>query len=219
VSRKYYRLFGDLEYDLLSLRAETGVMSLRIREVKRRIPLCRHFSEDDERKVRVTSHELSEHRYSKLETLRDRMASSRSFTFDVEAERQSFYLLADVAHAILGIGASERRMRELEILDRACEAYARLDLPELHDLHERVQGYLAYERRDRLDESEERLWRERIAALEEQTPLRFHGCLEDPGFINSRVRRLRRAIAREQDRLEHLGMTYTALVRAARYRN
>ena len=36
IEKRYFRIFGDLEYDLLALRIETSVMRHRLREVKRR---------------------------------------------------------------------------------------------------------------------------------------------------------------------------------------
>ena len=60
-TKRYYRLFGDLEYDLLSLRIEREVMGLRLREVKRRMSSCALITEEDERNISVSSHELAEH--------------------------------------------------------------------------------------------------------------------------------------------------------------
>ncbi len=218
-SRRYYRLFGDLEYDLSALRAETGLMTLRLREVKRRIAHRCFISEEDERRISVTSHELTEDRYESLDELRSRISSARNFRFDAARERQAYFLLNDIAHAILGIGESLIRSRELDTLDRACEAYGRLDLAELFDIHEHVQPYLAHQRRDHLDAAEEMLWRERLETLSTRHPLRYCSRMDDPAFIKRRIEHFKRAIAHEQDKLERLGMSYTAAVRAARYRN
>lgn len=218
-SRRYYRLFGDLEYDQLALRAENKVMVLRIREVKRRMARFAWVSEEDERQISITSHELAEYFYTRLETLKARMATARSFTFDATAERQSRLLLADIAHAILGLRDAARRDREQPTLDRACGAYAILDIPELLDIHEQVQNLLAHERREQLEESEELAWRRKQDELSVQHPLPHCARLDDPAYITRKTEGLKRSILREQNRLEQLGLTYTSAVRSMRFRN
>jgi hypothetical protein len=128
-------------------------------------------------------------------------------------------LLADIAHAILGVEDAGIRSREQETLERACDAYARLDLMELQDLHELVQNLLAHERREQLDESEEIHWRSKLHQIGAEHPLPRCARLDDPAYIQRRTERMKRKIQREQDRLEQLGLSYTSAIRALRFRN
>jgi len=219
IEKRYYRLFGDLEYDLLALRVERGVMELRVREVKRRAMACVWISTEDERQISITSHELNEHLYTRLERLHARITTAKAFKFDHECEQQGYVLLRDIATAILGIGDSAARRREQEKLDDACAAYGNLDISELIDIHDGVQDLLALERRDALDPEERATWEEKIAELAAGHPVRFAAILETPEGIASRTEDLKRKITIEQERLEISGMIYTAAVRAMRFRN
>jgi hypothetical protein len=219
IERRYYRLFGDLEYDLLALRIETSVMSLRLREVRRRATACIWISAEDERQISVTSHELNEHLYSKLERLHARIAAARGFRYDHQSEAQGRMLLRDIATAVLGIGDADARLRERPTLDEACDAYAKMNVSALIDLHDGVQDLLALERRDALDAEEAREWDDRLEELAASHPYRFAGLLDVPEEITVRADALKRRIARSQERLEMSGMVYTAAIRSMRFRN
>jgi hypothetical protein len=217
--KRYYRLFGDLEYDLLALRAESAVMELRLREIKRRMAFCASISEEEEREISVSSHELAEHFYSRLDALQGKITASKNFQFNQSHERQSYYLLYDIAMAIMGIEDESLRSREYETFDTACAAYGRLDISALLDLHDSVQSFLALERREHLERSEEEQWHRKLEELLDSHPLRFAGLLNQPERIREKMGTLKRKIASEQTRLEKLGMIYTAAIRTFRYRN
>jgi hypothetical protein len=217
--KRYYRLFGDLEYDRLALRAETAVMRLRLREVHRRMNNNSTISPDEEREICLSSHDLTEHLYRKAEEIQTAIARARSFRYDPEREHQGCLLFADIATAIMGIADRAVRARERESLNAAMSAYGRLDLATLIDLHDHVQQFVGLQRRDRLDEHEESEWQQRLEALNAQHPLSRAGALDDPRRISERMALLKRRIMKEQSELEHLAMVYLAAVRAARHRN
>jgi hypothetical protein len=219
IEKRYFRLFGDLEYDLLALRIETSVMALRLREVRRRVMTCIWISTEEERQISVTSHELNEHLYTRLERLHARITTARSFKYNHASEGQGYILLRDIAMAVLGIGDAAARKRERSKLDDACGAYARLDIPALIELHDSVQDLLALQRRDALDEEETTDWEKRLDEIAGRHPLRFADILDAPELITVRTEMLKRKIAREQERLEISGMVYTAAIRAMRFRN
>jgi hypothetical protein len=219
IERRYYRLFGDLEYDLLALRIEKAVMELRLREVRRRATACVWISAEDERQISVTSHELNEHLYTKLERLHARITTARNFKYDHDVERQGYLLLRDIATAVLGLGDVAVRRHEQEKLRQACDAYAKLDISEMIDLHDSVQDLLAMERRDKLDDDEVARWRRMLDEMISRHPLRFADLLETPEGITARTETLRRTIARDQERLEGEGMIYNAAISAMRFRN
>jgi hypothetical protein len=215
--KRYYRLFGDLEYDRLALRAETAVMRLRLREVRRRLASNRTISPEEEREICVTSHEMTEHLYRQTELKQASIARSRNFRYDREREQQGCLLFADIAAAIVGIADPALRARELDALTAAIDAYGRLDVATLIDLHDRVQQFVGLQRRERLDEHEECEWHQKLAVLSSRHPLARAADLDDPKRISARMAQLKRRIDREQKELEHLAMVYLAAVRASRY--
>jgi hypothetical protein len=219
LEKRYFRIFGDLEYDLLALKVETEVMALRIREVKRRATACIWISAEDERQISVTSHELNEHLYAKLELLHGRIVDAKSFRYDHERERQGWIIFNDIAEAIVGIADPHARSREQETLEVACEAYSRLDISELIDLHDRVQDLVAMARRDTMEPDEHGRWRERLGELYNRHPLRHAEVLASPEGISARMEMLKRKIDRQQGHLELAGMVYSAAVKMMRYRN
>jgi len=219
LEKRYFRIFGDLEYDLLALRIESEVMALRVREVKRRATACIWISAEDERQISVTSHELNEHLYTRLERLHNRIVEARNFRYDHDLERQAYYLFSDIVAAIVGIADQRDRAREKETLESACEAYARLDIAELLDLHDHVQDLVALQRREEIEPEEEERWRHGLNELFAGHPLRHAEVLAHPESISARMEMLKGKIARQQERLEISGMVYTAAVRAMRYRN
>ncbi|MBS1913964.1 MAG: hypothetical protein JST22_18390 [Bacteroidetes bacterium] len=219
VEKRYYRLFGDLEYDLLSLRVECAVMDLRIREVKRRATAAVPIDSNAERRISETSQELNEHLYARLERLQKRTAAAKSFRYDHESEAHGYYLVRDIATAILGLRRQEARVRHLETLDDACQAYRQLDIAELIDLHESVQHLLAQERRTVLSRKEAGEWRRRLSALHRRHPLCRSMILDTPEQIAAHAERLKRSIARWQARLEQRGVVYAAGIRSLRFRN
>jgi hypothetical protein len=217
--KRYYRLFGDLEYDLLALRAETAAMQLRLREVRRRIGADASLSIEEERQICVSSHDLTEHLYRRAENVQSAITRARSFRYDAEREQQGCILFADIAAAVVGIADASMRGRELPSLSAAIEAYGRLDIATLIDLHDHVQPFVALQRRERLDDHEEIEWEQKLLALRARHPLSRVGWLEDPTRISERMQWLRRRIIAEQKQLEHVAMVYLAAVRAARFRN
>lgn len=219
IEKRYYRLFGDLEYDLLALRIETSVMELRLREIKRRVATCTTISEHEERQISVTSHELNGHLYTRLETLHARMTKAREFRYDIAREQQGRLLFSDIASAVIGIYDDRTRSREQKTLDRACEAYGRLDLATLVDLHDQVQELLSVERRETPDPAEVEQWEHDASELLAQHPLRFHTVLDSMTGISDHLEKLKRRITRQQNRLEQIGMTYNGAVRGMRNRN
>ncbi|MEP7218833.1 MAG: hypothetical protein ABI876_07940 [Bacteroidota bacterium] len=219
LEKRYFRIFGDLEYDLLALKIETEVMKLRLREVRRRATTCVWISPEDERQINVTSHELNEHLYNRLERLRDRIAYVKQFRFDHDLEKQGYYLLYDIATAVLGIADAETRNRERDTLENACAAYARLDLSELLEIHDQVQEMVGLGRRDRLEAAEKVEWHEGLRKILSRHPLRHAEVMISPEGITGRMEMLKRKITIQQKTLENYGMVYTAAVRAIRYRN
>ncbi len=219
ISKRYFRLFGELEYDLLSLQTECAVMALRLREVMRRMKLQPTLDDDEEREINAGAHELADHLYAQLDTLQRTIRSSREFQFDPVREREGYYLLADIATAIMGVEDGALRSRELETLTIACEAYGRLDLPTLTDLHDGVQHFLSLQRRDRLETREEQEWIGKLEELRRSHPLRYAEALRDPAAISERIETLKRRIAREEGKLERLNTIYGAVVQNSRYRN
>jgi hypothetical protein len=215
--KRYYRLFGDLEYDLLALRAETAAMGLRLREVRRRLLDRGAVTPDDERDICVSSHDLTEHLYRRAEDIQAAIARARNFRYDFEREQQGCLLFADIAAAIMGIADPALRARERESLTAAIDAYGRLDLSTLIDLHDRVQQFVGLQRRDRLDDHETTDWNQRLEAFNARHPLSRASALDDPKKIAARMAQLKRRIEREQARLEHLAMVYLAAVRAGRF--
>lgn len=219
LEKRYFRIFGDLEYDLLALRIETSVMLYRLREVKRRMHACVWVSAEDERSISVTSHELNEHLYDQLERLHNRITEAKGFRYDQERERQGLFLLNDIATAVLGLEDPARRKSEQMTLDQACAAYSRLDISELIDLHDGVQQLLALERREQPDPNEQQQWQQQLEEICGRYPLRYARVLETPNGIESRMEKLKRKIETEQERLERLGMIYTGAIRSMRFRN
>lgn len=217
--KRYYRLFGDLEYDLLALRAETGAMKLRLREVRRRMSLDAEVSAEDEREICASSHDLTEHLYRRAENVHAAMTRARNFRFDPERERQGCILFADIAAAVVGIADPSVRAREQGSLGSAIDAYGRLDISTLIDLHDHVQSFVSLQRRDRLDDHEETEWTQKLIALRTRHPLSRVGWLEDPTTISARMQLLRRRVIVAQRQLEHVAMIYLAAVRVARYRS
>ncbi len=219
LEKRYFRIFGDLEYDLLALRIETSVMRYRLREVKRRMQACIWIAPEDERQISVTSHELNEHLYNRLERLHGQIAAAKNFRYDQERERQGFFLLNDIATAVLGLEDPNRRESEQETLDQACDAYSRLDINDLLDLHDGVQQLLALERRDGMDSHESERWEQRLEQIRKRYPLRYARVMETAEGIETWMNRLKRKIAQEQERLEILGLLYTASIKSMRFRN
>ena len=215
--KRYFRLFGDLEYDVLSLRAEASGLTLKLREVRRRIEQGLTLLPEDEQAIGRSSRELVEHLYQKAERLRTAMTGARNFRFDPKREEQSYYLLTDITTALMGVEDPAIRRREREPLNIACEAYGRLDLNALLDLHDNVQQFLGLQRRDRLDIDEEQEWRQKLEDLGRTHPLCCAGCLEDPRSIARKMTALKQRIAREQQRVEYLALVYAAAVKAARF--
>lgn len=218
-AKRYYRLFGDLEYDLLALRAETEAMRIRVREVCRRMQSASGLSAEDERQICVSSHDLTEHLYRQAEQVQVMIARGRSFRYDRDREAQCCLLLADIAASIVGIADSALRNRERESLSSAIEAYSRLDISTLTDLHDHVQQFVALQRRDQLDAHEEQEWRQKVQALAASHPLARASMLDDPKNITERMKVLKARIEKQQARLEHIAMVYLAAVRVARFRN
>ena len=219
IEKRYYRIFGDLEYDLLALRTETAVMELRIREVKRRVMSCVRISTEDERQISATSHELNEHLYTRLERLHARITSARSFRYDYGSEQQGYYLFYDIATAIIGLHDTTLRKQEQPTLDDARIAYEQLDISWLLDLHDNVQPLLAQERREEPEAGEMEIWEDKLNELIARHPLRHAPVLDTPDGISGRLDVLKQQIARQQERLEYAGMVYTAAVGAMRFRN
>jgi hypothetical protein len=217
--KRYYRLFGDLEYDLLTLRAETEAMRLRLREVRRRMQSSATLSVEDEREICVSSHDLTEHMYRKAEDVQNAIARGRAFRYDRAREAQSCLLLADIAAAVVGIADSALRMRERESLTAAIDAYSRLDIATLIDLHDHVQQFVALQRRDHLDPHEEEEWRQKSRAVLARHPLSHAATYDDPKKISERMATLTRRITRQQSRLEYIAMVYLGAVEVARNRN
>jgi hypothetical protein len=219
LTKRYYRLFGDLEYDLAALRAEIAVMEIRLREVRRRIDRCVWIGDNDEREISVAAHELAEPYYDRLNALHARIAAARNFQFNPSRERQGYFLFSDIALAIMGIGDEKLRRCEHLTFTRACEAYGRLDIRELTDLHDGVQDFLALQRRDHLESTEENAWESKLQQLLGSHPLCNAHWLDDPRRIEERLVTLKKKITREQDRLEYLGMVYTAAMKTFRFCN
>lgn len=229
IYRRYYRLYGDLEYDRVSLRAEISVMELRIREVLRRARSHASISATEEREISTTSHELGSHLYKRLQSLHARIVRSRAFRFDHKRERHGRFLLHDIATAVLGLADDELRARQAGTLAAACAAYGGVDITRLLDIHERVQDLLAAERRDHIEttseeehqdlRAEQADWERRTEELYENYPLTFRNILDTPEGIAQHELRLRNSITRLQWRLERTAVIYDGVVAATRFRN
>ncbi len=219
LEKRYYRMFGDLEYDLLALRIETEVMSLRVREVRRRATSSVWISAEDERQINVTSHELNEHLYNRLEKLQNHITEAKHFRYDHDREKQAYFLFYDIAVAILGIGDPALRDREKWTLSAARDAYARLDLSDLIDHHDRVQELVALERRETASPDEEQEWDRRLREVEERHPLRYVHVMASPEGIAGHMEKMKTRIKHQEALLERHSIVYAAAVRAMRYRN
>ncbi len=217
--KRYYRLFGDLEFELANARADTAVLRLRLREVRRRVSRGSVIDEVDEQQIESHSRDLADHMVQKSQRLQRSIATSRNFRYDALREQQSFYLLSDIAVAIMGIEDRSVRARERETLSVACEAYGRLDLSALIDMHDSVQGFLALQRRDRLDDHEEQEWRQKLEDLRRSHPMCCMKWTTDGVQVNRRSSMLRRRIAREHRELRYLRVVYDAAVDTSRCRN
>ncbi len=229
ICRRYYRLYGDLEYDRVSLRTEISVMELRIREVLRRARSHASISANEEREISTTSHDLGSHLYKHLQSLHERIVRARAFRFDKKRERHGRFLLHDIATAILGLADTEFRARQAGVLATACAAYAAVDITRLLDIHERVQDLLAAERRDLSSadhpqgenslDAETNVWVRRTEELYETYPLTHRSVLDSPESIATHELRLRNSITRLQRRLEQTAVIYDGIISATRYRN
>ena len=127
--------------------------------------------------------------------------------------------LAKRRGAIVGIADPHARSREQETLEVACEAYSRLDISELIDIHDRVQDLVAMARRDQMEPDEHMKWRTLLGELYDRHPLRHAEVLASPEGISARMEMLKRKIGRQQEHLELSGMVYSAAVKTMRYRN
>lgn len=217
--RRYYRLFGEMEHDLLSLRAELAAVDLRLREVRRRIERGDAISQEDERRICSVAHELTEHLYHRAESYQALVDRVHAFRFDPERERQALVLLADIATAVLGIADSTLRGRQMETLHQASDAYGRLDIATLVDLHDSVQQLVGVQRRERLDPVEEQQWRHKLHELWSAPPLSSCTTLDDPRLIAGRMQLLKSRIERRQRKLEERATVYLAAVKVGRFRN
>ncbi len=219
IERRYYRLFGDLEYDIMSLRTEIAVSEQRLDVVRRRIKAALPITARDERNITSASHELHGHRYHHLEQMHARIAAAKAFRYDPETEQHGRYMLADIALAILGLKDPLARARRGNTLDQAAAAYARLDIADMMDLHESVQDLLACERRDTLSAEEQTKWRGELAALYARHPARLAEILNSPEAITRRTRWLRRRADVYGRQLAASTVVYAGAIRVIRFRN
>lgn len=219
IERRYYRLFGDLEYDLLALKVEWAAMDIRVREVRRRVAAAIAITAHDEREINAASHEMSEHLYAMLERLHARIAAAKRFRYDPESEAHGWFLLRDIATAVLGLRDATDRERHRGLLDAACEAYARGDVATLMDHHEAVQPLVACERRDSMTRSEQQFWGAKLQRLLNRHPVSRAALMDSPEGIADRANSLKRRVETAQARLEWHNVAYTAAIAALRFRN
>jgi hypothetical protein len=217
--KRYYRLFGDLEYQLLSARAHTAAMRMRLREAKRWLSRQTPIDELKEEQIALRSDDLVDGHFQKAMRLQRSISASRNFRYNALREQQSFYILSDIALAIMGIEDCAIRSRERETLNIACEAYGRLDLSALIDVHDSVQQFLSLQRRDRLDDHEEQEWRQKLESLRRTHPICCLKWLEDSVQVTRRIAMLKKRIAREERELQWLTVAYRAAVDVSRQVN
>jgi hypothetical protein len=219
LAKRYYRIFGDLEYDLMSLKTESEVMSLKLKDLQRRLHIRVPINDEEEHRINSVAHEIAEPLYTRLDDMHARIRAARDFHYNSCREREGYYLLADIATAIMGVEDHAVRVRERETLTIACEAYGRLDLSALTDLHDGVQNFLSMQRREHLDTNEEQEWLVKLEELRRTPPLCYADCLNDADGISDRMRTLKNKIRREEKRLERLGIAYLAAVHTIRNLN
>lgn len=219
LAKRYYRIFGDLEYDLMSLKTESEVMLLKLKDLQRRLNIRVPINDEEEHRINSIAHEVAEPLYSRLDEMHARIRAAREFHYNASREREGYYLLSDIAMAIMGVEDQTVRTRERETLTIACEAYGRLDLSALTDLHDGIQNFLSMQRRERLDTSEEQEWLGKLEDLRRSAPLCYTDCLRDADGISDRMRILKNRIRKEETRLERLGLAYMAAVSTIRNLN
>jgi|GEM_PF-2531902 len=219
LERRYWRLFGDLEYDLRSLRIEMTVMARRIERARMALDAGETITPDRERSIDVAVRSEELPGYRRLENFRARIDRARGFVFDRERESQARVMLADIAGAILGIDDRALRQRHLAMLRSACAAYGALDLEALLDLHDRVQELPIGERRDECSQQEQAAWQRQLDALYARHPLRSASVLDAPPTISAHIAGLRSRIDGAQARLSRVILTYLAIVAASQHPN
>ncbi|MBL7989652.1 MAG: hypothetical protein JNJ94_16445 [Chlorobi bacterium] len=219
IARRYYRIFGDLEYDLLALRAEIVATGHLVRLLNQLFAGSQPIVPETERLIRHAAHEAAAREYQELEELRVATRSAKEFRYQAEQERECYCLLADIAEAIVGIEDTTRRRRHQETLTLACDAYGRLDVGTLTELHEMVQPLLSIARRERLGEAEEKEWHKRISELQNHPPLRLARYLADAAHITARMDELKRRIQRRTALLTRIELASASLLRHGRFRN
>lgn len=219
IARRYYRIFGDLEYDLLALRAEVVSAGHLIRLLEQSFAGNRPMTPELEGDIRHAAHEAAANEYQGMEGLRMAIRSAKEFRYQAEQERECYCLLADVAEAIVGIADPARRRREQETLTLACDAYGRLDVVALTELHELVQPLLSLARRERLEEAEEEEWHRRIGELQQCEPLRLARHLADAAHITARMDELKLRVQNRTAVLTRLELASASLLRNGRFRN
>lgn len=219
IERRYYRLFGDLEYDLLALKVEWAAMDIRVREVRRRVASAVAITSHDEREINAASHEMSEHLYAMLERLHARIAAAKRFRYDPESEAHGCFLLRDIATAVFGLHDAADRERQRALVESACDAYARGDVAALMDLHEAVQPLVACERRDSIAREEQEFWTAKLRRLMGRHPICRAALMDSPEGIADRSNSLKRRVDAAQARLEWHSVAYAAAIAALRFRN
>ncbi len=218
-AQRYFQLFGELDYELKSVRTERHIMSLRLEEIQRLVERGVAVNERILQSALLTARKRSNDKLDSLARLRKRINASGQFQFDPNVEKESFYLLADITGAIMGMGDSDLRKREQETFTMACEAYGRLDTPELTDIHESVQGFLSLPRREYLEEEEAVVWSAKLARLYRAYPLNRAEFMASEERIAEKIITTQRRIAREQTALERMAMACIAALRSNRNRN
>lgn len=219
LERRYWRLFGDLEYDLRSLRVELAVIERSIARARAVLTSGATISPELERSIDRSTRQEEVARYRRLEIFRSRVDHARGFTFNREREIQARTMLADIAGIVLGIGDSAARQRHSVLLRSACEAYASLDLEALLDFHDRVQELPVGERRDQCSEQEQEAWRRQIETLYARHPLRSAHVLDVPSTISRHMRHLRSRIDSAQEQLSRQVLVYLSIVSASQHVN
>lgn len=219
IARRYYRIFGDLEYDLLALRAEIVTTGYLVRFLNQAFANNQPMTPETEGLIRHAAHEATAGEYQALEELRMAIRSAKEFRYQAEQERECYCLLADIAEAIVGIEDAGRRRREQETLTLACDAYGRLDVGALTEIHEMVQPLLSLARRERLEEAEEEEWHRRIEELQNCEPLRLARYLADAAHITARMDQLKQRVQNRTKLLTRLELASTSLLRYGRFRN